>query len=285
MPTEKRQRQKAGRQARLDQERKQAKQRQLLRRVGIIVVVAAVIVGSVYLLTKGSSTPPPAPTPQEAANSLAVKAGCPSSPTTRTNTLQWSHQPAMTIDTKKTYVAKFVTTAGTFTAVLNTATAPVNTNNFIFLANQGYYKCVTFHRVIPQFVDQGGDPTATGTGSPGYTVAPNEFPKAAADAKSQYSLGAIAMANSCPQGDTPAKCPDTNGGQFFIVAGAEGEALPPEYTNIGQVISGMSVVEKINSEGNVSSPPPDVWNRILSLTITNPSPTNSNLPTTTTTTS
>jgi cyclophilin family peptidyl-prolyl cis-trans isomerase len=270
VPTEKRQRQKAGRQERLNQERKQAKQRQLLRRIGIIAVVAVVIVGSVYLLTRSSSTPPPPPTPQQAANALAVKAGCPSSPTTRTNTLHWTHQPAMSIEAKKTYVATFVTTAGTFTAVLNTATAPVNTNNFVFLADEGYYKCVTFHRVIPQFVDQGGDPTATGTGGPGYTVTPNEFPKAAADPKKQYALGAIAMANSCPQGDTPATCPDTNGGQFFIVAGPEGQALPPEYTNIGQVLTGMNVVEKINAEGNVNSPPPNVWNRILSITISNP---------------
>jgi cyclophilin family peptidyl-prolyl cis-trans isomerase len=142
---------------------------------------------------------------------------------------------------------------------LNAAATPVTVNSFVFLANQKFYNCVTFHRVIPQFMDQTGDPTGTGAGGPGYTFA-DELP---AKASPQYPLGSLAMANSGP---------NTNGSQFFIVAGPEGESLAPSYSLFGQVTSGMNVVDKINADGNSNSSangvPPKVIHRILSVSIT-----------------
>ena len=85
----------------------------------------------------------------------------------------------MTIDTSKTYTATVMTTAGTFDIALDAKTAPITVNNFVFLADKGYYHCVIFHRVIPGFMDQTGDPTGTGDGGPGYTIQDENPPKAA----------------------------------------------------------------------------------------------------------
>jgi cyclophilin family peptidyl-prolyl cis-trans isomerase len=283
VPTDKRQRQKEGRQKRLAAERKAAKQRQMMRRAITIVIIAAVIVTTVYFLTRNSNsttaatsttTTTPFTAVQAHANALAVNAGCPAQPATASspaNTLTWTAQPTMSLDLSKTYYATVATTAGTFKMKLNTTTTPVNTNNFVFLAQQKFFHCVPFHRVIPGFMDQTGDPTGTGTGGPGYSVSPNEFP--APTSPIQYPKGAVAMANSCPQQDTPAQCPTTNGSQWFIVAKPLTQTgLPPKYTYFANVISGLKVVEKINLEGN-SDPqaggvPPAVINRILSVTIT-----------------
>jgi cyclophilin family peptidyl-prolyl cis-trans isomerase len=134
----------------------------------------------------------------------------------------------------------------------------VTVNNFVFLADKGYYHCVIFHRVIPKFMDQTGDPTGTGDGGPGYTIA-DEYPAKASNAADQYPLGSVAMANT--------GAVHTGGSQFFIVAGSEGESLPNTYSLFGHVTSGMSVVDKINAEGSSAGVPPDVTQRMLSVTI------------------
>ena len=99
----------------------------------------------------------------------------------------------------------------------------------MFLANKGYYHCVIFHRVIPEFMDQTGDPTGTGQGGPGYTIT-DENPPKAANAAQQYPLGSVAMANTGQ--------PNSGGSQFFIVAGPQGESLPNTYALFGTVTSG-----------------------------------------------
>ena len=126
---------------------------------------------------------------QTAATAAATAAGCPASPTTRVNTLTWKSQPPKTIDATKTYKAAVKTTAGTFVITLLAKTAPTTVNNFVFLADHGYYKCNIFHRVIPGFMDQTGDPTGLGSGTPGYKFANENVPKA-------YASGDVAMANS-----------------------------------------------------------------------------------------
>ena len=93
------------------------------------------------------------------------------------NTQKYSAAPAMTIDTSKTYTATVVTTTGTFTITLDAKAAPITVNNFVFLAEKGFYHCVIFHRVIPQFMDQTGDPTGTGQGGPGYTIRTRTRPR------------------------------------------------------------------------------------------------------------
>jgi cyclophilin family peptidyl-prolyl cis-trans isomerase len=154
----------------------------------------------------------------------------------------------MAIDTSKTYSAKVTTDIGSFVIELDPKDAPITVNNFVFLARQHFYDCITFHRVIRTFMDQTGDPTGTGAGGPGYHFA-DELPAAASP---QYPLGSVAMANSGP---------NTNGSQFFIVAGVEGESLVPSYSLFGKVISGMSVVEKINAGG--AAPTSDVGTPVI----------------------
>ena len=150
------------------------------------------------------------------------------------NTLRWSTPPAMQIDAAKTYRAVFDTSLGSFEIELLSAESPRTVNNFIFLARQGYYDGVVFHRIIRAFMIQSGDPTGTGMGGPGYKFA-DELPP-----KHSYEAGIVAMANSGA---------NTNGSQFFICTGYQSENLNnyPNYTQFGRVIQGMDIVQKIAS--------------------------------------
>jgi len=267
MPSEKRSRQRAAREAKRLAEQKVAKRRARVRNSVIVVVIAAVVVGSILIFSshhssKTTASKAAAPITQKAANAVAVAAGCPATPKTRVNTLAWKSPPAMTIDTAKTYKATVKTTAGTFVITLDAKTAPDTVNNFVFLADHGFYRCNIFQRVIPGFMDQTGDPTGTGSGGPGYEFANENVPKA-------YATGDVAMANS---GGT-----DTNGSQFFILVPGGATTLDGDlssgdgYSLFGKVSKGLTVVEAINKEGN-SSPsangtPPEVTQRMLSVTI------------------
>jgi len=280
MATSKRERQKAARREKLEREQRYEKRRKNMRRGVIVGIIAVVVVGSGALLfaggkpkaaattttttTTAATTTTTAAKPagyaitQAQANAKAVAAGCPASTSTRVNTKTWTKAPAMTINTAKTYLAHFTTTAGNFVVKLDAKTAPITTNNFVFLADQGFYKCVIFHRVISGFMIQGGDPTGTGTGGPGYTIA-DEYPKAGSPS---YPLYSIAMANT--------GAAHTGGSQFFIVTGAAGESLPNSYSLFGQVISGVKAVNTIQDAGSSSSTgvPPAITHRILNITIT-----------------
>jgi cyclophilin family peptidyl-prolyl cis-trans isomerase len=165
---------------------------------------------------------------------------------------KFSSAPPFCIDVNKTYTATMVTDAGTVTIHLLPKDAPVTVNNFVFLAGYHFYDGIVFHRVIPNFMDQSGDPTGTGSGGPNYSFK-DELPSSAA----AYDTGAVAMANSGP---------NTNGSQFFIVVPGGGSGLSPAYTVFGQVTAGMSIVEKINSEGS-SAGTPATYNKIISVTI------------------
>jgi len=267
--TEKRERQKAGRQARLEAEQKAAKRKRGTRRAISVAVVAVVVVGISWLIFghHGSTTTAPTTTTsttsassaQLTADQASKAAGCPASPSTTLPNPQFS-APPMTIDTAKTYTATIKTDLGTIVATLDAKADPVAVNSFVFLANKKYYNCLTFHRVIPQFMNQTGDPTGTGSGSVGYTVQ-GAVP---ATATPQYPIGSLAMAK------TSAAPAGTTSNQFFIVAGSEGESLPPDYALFGQVTSGQSVVDAINADGDASDngTPPKVTHRMLSVTIT-----------------
>jgi cyclophilin family peptidyl-prolyl cis-trans isomerase len=280
MPSEKRARQRAGREARLAAQAKHNKRRKTIRNVIIVVVAAAIIIGIVALVSGNKSKPSSATknstttttssssttsttsganaTAQAAANKVAVAAGCPASTSATVNTQKYAAAPAMTIDPTKTYTATVVTTAGTFTIALDPKAAPVTVNNFVFLANKGYYHCIIFHRVIPQFMDQTGDPTGTGSGGPGYTIKDEDPPKAANPAD-QYPIGSVDMANT--------GAPNSGGSQFFIVSGPEGQSLPNQYAQFGTVTSGLNVVQTINMQGSAAGVPPDVTQRIIAVTI------------------
>ncbi len=277
MATEKRQRQKAGRQARLAAEQKVQKRKQTLRRTITIVVVAAIVVGISYLIfkpgkkstatttststTSRSSTTtrpsPPGGSGNKAPSAITTSAGCPANFTATLNKPSYPSYPPITVDASKTYTATVTTDVGPFTIQLNPKAAPKAVNSFVFLANQHFYDCIVFQRVIQTFMNQTGDPTGTGSGGPGYQFA-DELPKAATP---QYPLGSVAMANSGPS---------TNGSQFFIVAGAQGESLAPSYTLFGKVTSGMDVVNKINAAGSAptsSTGTPATLHRMVSVTV------------------
>src|SRR5688572_33280828 len=135
----------------------------------------------------------------------------------------------MTVDPAKKYTATIETSAGTLVAELNADDAPATVNNFVFLAGEGFYDGAIFHRVIPGFMIQGGDPTGTGRGGPGYRFDDEPVTR-------KYSRGILAMANAGP---------NTNGSQFFVMHADYG--LPPNYTIFGRLTSGEDVLDKIAS--------------------------------------
>jgi len=268
--TEKRERQKAGRQTRREAEQKAAKRRKGVRRSISTGIAVVVVVGLSLLVTKPwskstSTTTTTKPTTsttsvssaQLTADTVSKAAGCPLDPATKLANPQFT-APPMTIDTSKTYTATIKTDLGAISVNLNVKSAAVAVNSFVFLANKKYYDCNTFARVIPQFVNQTGDPTGTTSGSAGYTVQ-GEVP---ATATPQYPLGSLAMAK------TSAAPSGTTSNQFFIVAGTQGESLPPQYALFGQVTSGQDIVQKINTDGSQSGIPPTIIHRMLSVTVT-----------------
>lgn len=145
---------------------------------------------------------------------------------------QWDAPPPMTIDPKATYTASLATSDGAIGVELLPKVAPNAVNNFVFLANQGFYKNVPIHRVVPGFMFQSGDPTGTGTGGPGYNI-----PDDAVPADMPYTKGVLAMANT--------GLPNSGGSQFFVMLGDT--PLPPTYTIFGKVTSGADVLDKINA--------------------------------------
>jgi cyclophilin family peptidyl-prolyl cis-trans isomerase len=153
---------------------------------------------------------------------------------------KFDQEPPMVIDTNKRYTATMVTSHGTMVIALDPLAAPKTVNSFVFLARYHYYDGVIFHRIIPGFVLQGGDPTGTGTGGPGYKFA-DELP-----APGRYQIGSLAMANAGP---------NTNGSQFFVISGPDGAALPPQYALFGAVVSGGDVVAAIDALGTRSGSP------------------------------
>ena len=142
---------------------------------------------------------------------------------------QYSAPPPMTIDPKKKYTATMETTLGTIVLELYPSIAPQHVNSFVFLAREGFYDGVIFHRVIPGFMIQGGDPTGTGTGGPGYHLKA-EFND------TKHERGILSMAR--------AQDPDSAGSQFFIMHG-NAPHLDGKYTAFGKVTEGMDVVDKI----------------------------------------
>ena len=151
---------------------------------------------------------------------------------------KYSSPPEMQIDPAKTYIANIETTAGKMVAELFVEDAPITVNNFVFLAREAYYNNVIFHRVISGFMIQGGDPTGTGTGGPGYRFQDEPV-------KRKYLRGTLAMANAGP---------NTNGSQFFIMHADY--ALPPNYTIFGKLTSGEEIIDTIaNAEKGANDRP------------------------------
>jgi cyclophilin family peptidyl-prolyl cis-trans isomerase len=226
----------------------QAEERRAVRNRRIIlgggaVVSLAVLVGLVVLIvvhqsSSDGSSPTTTVRPTTAAD--FGKGACPKPDGSSPRQLHFSSAPKLCIDPTQHYVAKFQTTAGNFTVTLDAANAPVTVNNFVVLALYHYYDGSTFHRAIPGYIVQGGDPNGKppGTGGPGYTIA-DELPASLSD----YTVGSMAMANTGQ--------PHSGGSQFFFWMGPN--QLPgPTYSLFGKVVSGLDVVRKIEATGSAS---------------------------------
>lgn len=262
MPTQKRQRKREGRQVR--QSALAARQRTARRRR---TLVAAVLVGLLILgvasvvsggggggdqAAKATTTTGPVKTSLPSGQAVSGATPCPPADGSAVRTTSFAQAPPMCIDPAKTYVAEIKTDKGDMTVALNAAAAPQTVNNFVTLSRYRYFDGVAFHRIIPGFVVQGGDPKGDGTGGPGYTIA-DEFPQAG-----QYQLGSLAMANTGQ--------PSSGGSQFFIITGPQGQALPPQYALFGQVTQGLEVAKAIEAVGSSTGTPKETV-KIQSVTI------------------
>ncbi len=256
MGTEKRARQKANRQLKLEELEKTEKRDRVRQYSYMAAIIAVVLFGGLALWSFASGddsteaadgdvgTIEDAIAEQEAADAIfedseAEPSGealpCPEEDGSSEQTLLFPAAPPSCTDPTATYIATFDTNLGTITAELDAARAPETVNNFVYLSRYHYYDGTAFHRIIEDFMIQGGDPTGNppGTGGPGYTIdeeVPNE---------GEYQIGSLAMAKRT--------APGTTGAQFFIVTGAAGEALPPQYSLFGQVTEGLDVVESIEA--------------------------------------
>jgi len=146
--------------------------------------------------------------------------------------MKYDAPPTMQIDASKSYAATISTDKGDIDISLDAANAPKTVNNFVFLAREGFYDGVTFHRVIPNFMAQGGDPTGTGSGGPGY-----RFEDETQGNPNRHERGVLSMANAGP---------NTNGSQFFITFQPQPH-LDGRHTVFGRVTGGMEVVDSLSN--------------------------------------
>jgi cyclophilin family peptidyl-prolyl cis-trans isomerase len=239
MPSDKRARKREGRQARQQAIEAARRQRLRRRRVFTLGIPALIVLG--LLVWSASSG-------EDEGEGLAAL--CPAK-TTRTTA--FDEPPPTCINPEKTYTAAVRTTKGNFTVTLDPEKAPKTVNNFVFLAQNRYYDDIVFHRIIPGFVVQGGDPEGTGQGGPGYEFA-DELPQ-----QGEYKVGSVAMANAGA---------DTNGSQFFVITGEQGVQLPPNYSLFGEVTAGMDVVKALEAVGTPGQGTPTEEVKMLTVRIT-----------------
>jgi peptidyl-prolyl cis-trans isomerase B (cyclophilin B) len=205
--------------------------------LGVFALLAAGVVAAILISRGGGGSSSTA----TAATAGANTGGCKkvAAPKPKHVSLK---APRQTVTPGEKLTAVVLTSCGTFDIALDTKRAPKTANSFAYLAEEGFYDDLTFHRIVPEFVIQGGDPLGTGTGGPGYKVV--EKPPA----NLSYTKGIVAMAKSS------AEPPGTSGSQFFVVTGAD-VGLPPEYALVGKVSRGIGVVEKIGKLGTPAEKP------------------------------
>jgi cyclophilin family peptidyl-prolyl cis-trans isomerase len=205
---------------RIEKRRRQARQRNV--QIAAIVLIVLAVAALIWIII---ASQPPKTTASQNAPTVAA--------------MQFSAPPPMQIDVNKQYFATVnMVKGGEFVIQLFPDKAPITVNNFVFLADKGFYNGTTFHRVLEGFMAQGGDPTGLGTGGPGYTFV-NEKNDLLFD-----KPGVVAMANAGP---------DTNGSQFFIMFGPY-SLSEDDYTIFGQVISGMDVVNALTRRDPQQNP-------------------------------
>jgi peptidyl-prolyl cis-trans isomerase B (cyclophilin B) len=150
------------------------------------------------------------------------------------------HKPVSALNTRKTYDLTLKTSCGDITIRLDLKDSPTTSASVVSLARSGFYDDTTFHRIVPGFVIQGGDPTGTGNGGPGYTTVDKP------PTRTKYTKGVVAMAKTANQ------AAGTAGSQFYIVTGADA-GLPPEYAVLGKAVKGLKAAERIDALGDPQS--------------------------------
>ena len=245
MGTDKRNRKKENRRQRLDDLAKQQQRKRTRKLATRAAIFIAVVVGVALIIsvsggsdstsTNDTTVDTTATAPVE-GRAITGETPCPAVDGSEARAATFENAPSNCLDASKTYTAVVTTNKGEFSIVLDQNKAPLAANSFVTLARYKYFDNTQCHRAILDFVVQCGDPTATGSGGPGYSFA-DELPEAG-----EYKLGSIAMANSGP---------NTNGSQFFIITGDQGITLPPSYTLFGQVTSGLdTTVPALNAASN-----------------------------------
>jgi cyclophilin family peptidyl-prolyl cis-trans isomerase len=276
LPTQKRERQRQSQQARqaaalAAQKRRQARSRAIAGGFLALVLIAGVAVlvspggDDQDVASEGPTTTAVLPSTTVArkpvtlpsvAPGASIKGDTPCPPTdgTAQRTTSFEKPPPLCVAVSKTYTAEMQTSKGTMTIDLDVKNATKTVNNFVVLARYKYFDGIAFHRIIPGFVIQGGDPLQNGGGGPGYSF-PDELPK-----PGSYKVGSLAMANSGA---------NTNGSQFFIITGDAGVSLQPQYSLFGQVTQGLDVVKAIEEVGipGVEAGKPSEVVKILTVTI------------------
>jgi peptidyl-prolyl cis-trans isomerase B (cyclophilin B) len=200
-----------------------------VRRRGAAALLAAVVVLGAAACGGGKS----------ASSTSTDASGC-TSVTPPAGKARQAAKPTARLDPSKSYDVRFRTNCGSFTIRLAVKTSPETTASFLSLVKKGYFDGTVFHRIVPGFVIQGGDPTGSGTGGPGYTTVDPP------PASTRYTLGLAAMAKA---GSEPA---GSSGSQFFVV-NAKDAQLPPDYAVLGKVVKGLAVVEAVGQLGDPSS--------------------------------
>jgi cyclophilin family peptidyl-prolyl cis-trans isomerase len=203
--------------------------------LAVFAVIAVGVVAGILISRGGGSDD------SSTTTAAAAKSGCKKVEAPAPKTVSFK-APKQVLKKGEKATAVVETSCGTFDIALDTTRAPKTANSFAFLSEEGFYDGLDFHRIVPEFVIQGGDPEGTGSGGPGYSVV--EKPPA----NLAYTKGIVAMAKSS------AEPPGTSGSQFYVVTGADA-GLPPEYALVGKVDKGLDVVELIGEEGTAAEKP------------------------------
>jgi peptidyl-prolyl cis-trans isomerase B (cyclophilin B) len=211
----------------------QGSQRQKLIVLAVFALIAVGIVAAILIGRGGGD--------DEGSTTATSASGCKEVEAPKPKNVSYG-APKQTVKESDELTAIVETSCGPFEIVLDTQRAPKTVNSFVFLSDKGFYDGLTFHRVAPGFVIQGGDPLGSGTGGPGYSV--DEKPPA----NLAYTKGVVAMAKSS------AEPPGRSGSQFFVVLNADA-GLPPEYALVGKVSKGFDVVERIGKLGTPAEQP------------------------------
>ena len=205
-------------------------QRQKLIVLGVFALIAVGVVAAILIGRSGGDG-------DETATEASASGGCQQVEAPKPKNVSFG-APKQTVAKGDRLTAVVETSCGSFEIALDAKRAPKTVNSFVFLSEKGFYDGLTFHRVVPEFVIQSGDPLGTGSGGPGYSV--DEQPPA----NLAYTKGVVAMAKS------EAEPPGRSGSQFFVVFNADA-GLPPEYALVGRVSEGLDVVERI---GELATP-------------------------------